>query len=267
MRIDQNDIIVKSWSELCECLYDQSFQRSIGRFRSNFAFRGVSDKAYNLKTSFLRNCGSNAGLEYHLLRNFQKYAQIDDAEVTWSDWHWMTLAQHHGLPTRLMDWTYSPFVAMHFATSETSRFNCDAAIWHVDYGKVNRLLPPPLIDTLNTVGGKAFTLAMMEKAIPDIPCFDTLSKHDLVLFFEPPSLDARIVNQFAFFSVMSSPLASLDEWLLEHPDLYRRVIIPADLKWEVRDKLDQANITERTLFPGLDGLASWLSRHYRPRLS
>jgi hypothetical protein len=45
----------------------------------------------------------------------------------------------------------------------------------------------------------------------------------------------------------------------------RQIVVPAELKWEVRDKLDQANINERTLFPGLDGLSRWLERYYLPR--
>jgi hypothetical protein len=265
MSIDQNDIIVSSWSDLCERLYENSWQKEIGRFRSNNAFRGVSDKGYNLATSLKRNCGENTDLEYHLLRNFQKYAQLEDADPTYSDWHWMTLAQHHGLPTRLLDWTYSPFVAVHFATAETGKYDRDAAIWFVDFVKVNRLLPGPLSDTLNQVGANAFTLRMMEKAVPDIETFDNLSGEDLVLFFEPPSLNSRIVNQFAFFSVMSNPASDLHTWLFNHPEVYGRIIIPKELKWEVRDKLDQANITERILFPGLDGIASWQARHYKPR--
>jgi hypothetical protein len=89
----------------------------------------------------------------------------------------------------------------------------------------------------------------------------------VLLFLEPPSLDARIVNQFALFSLLSSADASLDDWLSERPDACERVIIPAGLKWEIRDRLDQANITERVLYPGLDGLTRWLSRYYTPRAS
>jgi hypothetical protein len=64
---------------------------------------------------------------------------------------------------------------------------------------------------------------------------------------------------------MSTAAARLDDWLLHHPDLVRRVIVPRDLKWEVRDKLDQNNITERVLFPGLDGLSRVLKRIYTPK--
>ena len=57
----------------------------------------------------------------------------------------------------------------------------------------------------------------------------------------------------------------LDRWLETKPDLVHRIVLPAELKWEVRDKLDQANVTERVLFPGLDGIAAWLTRHYSRR--
>ncbi len=263
--IDQDDVVIKSWADLCERIYEGSWQEDIMRFRSNYAFRGLSDRDFKLLTSFSRNCGEHTNLEYHLLRSFRKYARLDDVDIADSHWRWLTLAQHHGLPTRLLDWTYSPFVALHYATSDTGKFDRDGVIWKVDYVKANRLLPEPLIDQLRDANAHALTVGMLERTLPDIRSFDKLSKKLLAAFFEPPSIDARIVNQFALFSFMSSPDAPMDEWLKDHPELFRRIIIPKELKWEIRDKLDQANITERMLFPGLDGLASWLKRYYQPR--
>ena len=265
MSIEQNDVVIESWADLCETVYEGTWQPEIARFRSNYAFRGLSDKHYRLMTSFERNCGDLERLEYHLLRNFRKYARTDDVDISDSHWRWMTLAQHHGLPTRLLDWTYSPFVAMHFATCETSHYDADGIIWKVDFVKANRLLPNPLKDVLAEAHANALTVGMLEKALPDVRSLDQLASDPLVAFFEPPSIDERIDNQFALFSFMSPPNASLEAWLTGHPALFGRIIIPKELKWEIRDKLDQANITERMLFPGLSGLASWLRRYYQPR--
>jgi hypothetical protein len=87
---------------------------------------------------------------------------------------------------------------------------------------------------------------------------------NFVLFFEPPSLDARIVNQGAIMSVMPGASLTIDNQLRENPHLFRRIVIPRELKWEIRDKLDQDNVTERMLFPGLAGLSLWLKRYYGP---
>src|SRR5207247_3295814 len=108
---------------------------------------------------------------------------------------------------------------------------------------------------------QTFTVDMLS-AFPSFKAFDSLAREPFVVFIEPPSLDTRILNQFALFSLMADAGASLEGWLDAHPDLRRRVIIPAELKWEVRDMLDQPNIKERTLFPGLDGRRRWLARYY-----
>ncbi len=263
--ITSNDIRVNSWAELVEEVYHDSWKPTLDRFRSDFAFRGLSDCKYQLENSFLRNCGNRPDLEYHLLRNFRKYARTSDFTQSNTQLRALVLAQHHGLATRLLDWTYSPFVAMHFATANTEKFDIDGVIWKVDFVKVNNLIPEPLKQLLILEKCNAFTVEMLESEFPTIHNLDEKIGSGHVIFFEPPSTDDRIVNQFALFSVMTNATAVLDSWLTMHPEVFRRIIIPAKLKWEIRDKLDQANITERVLFPGLDGLASWLKRHYRPR--
>lgn len=259
-----DEIRVSNWNELNERLYESSWQEPLGRFRSYFAYRGLSDASYDLKTSLMRLAGTTKKLEGHLLRNFRKYAHrgvsTDD-----SVWNWLALAQHHGLPTRLLDWTYSPLVALHFATANLEKYDRDGVVWCVNFVRTNQLLPKILKDVLEEEGSSAFTVEMLSRVAERLSDFDKLSKKKFVIFFEPPSLDDRIVNQFALFSLVSSPVARLDQWLALRPNLCRKIIIPASLKWEVRDKLDQANITERVLFPGLDGLSLWLNRYYTIR--
>ncbi len=259
------DIYVSSWTELNDRLYDQSWNDLLGRFRSNFAFRGIPNVAFDLKTSLQVMGGDYDRHEDDLLRNFRKYAYRNAVSGD-SIWNWLALAKHHGLPTRLLDWTYSPYVALHFATQDLSDFGVDAVIWCVDYVRAKELLPDRLKAGLVKQDSNVFTAEMLREAASSLQELDGLSPDQFMVFFEPPSLDDRIVNQYALFSLMSSPTARIDEWLARNPDLYRRIILPASLKWEVRDKLDQANITERVLFPGLDGLSAWLRRYYSPRL-
>jgi len=259
-----NEITVSSWNELQTELFAESWNEKLGRFRSRYAFRGLSDSNYKLESRLARHGGDFRNLEKHLLRNFKKYAHRSVVEKD-SIWNWLSVAQHYGLPTRLLDWTYSPLVAMHFATADIDAFNVDGVIWAVNYVKTHNILPEKLSRKLEEEGANVFTVEMLFESIKSLTELEDLSSDPFILFFEPPSIDDRIVNQFAFFSMSSDSRVVLNSWLEDKMDFWRKIVIPAKLKWEIRDKLDQANITERVLFPGLDGLTKWLARHYSPK--
>lgn len=119
-----NDIIAKDWIHLQEPLFKDSYDASINRHRPNYVFRGLSNSNYELETSIYRLQNKVNEMERHLIRNFRKYAPYNSVTKD-KLWHWLTLAQHHGLPTRLLDWTFSPYVALHFATEKTEHFDLD----------------------------------------------------------------------------------------------------------------------------------------------
>ena len=128
----------------------------------------------------------------------------------------------------------------------------------MDYVKVHASLPTALRRELQLEGADLFTVEMLDRVAPAIDGLAQVRNDPFLLFLEPPSIDDRVVNQYALLSVMSGPTERVDTWLAERPEFFARYIIPAELKWEIRDKLDQANVTERVLFPGLDDQASAL---------
>lgn len=260
---DIETVVVESWNHLQEELFADSWNAKIGRYRSHHAFRGLSDADYPLATTLMRLGGRYAELERHLVRNFRKYAHGSVVEQD-SLWNWVSVAQHYGLPTRLLDWTNSPYVALHFATANVTRFERDGVVWVVDYTEVHNQLPKPLRAALDREGASIFTGEMLAREINSFEQMAEFCEEPFTVFFEPPSIDPRIYQQYAFFSVVSDNRIAVDTWLAQHPGAGRKIVIPAHLKWEIRDKVDLANINERTLFPGLEGLCSWLRRYYSP---
>ena len=257
-------IVAEGWTHLQELLFEGAWNEQLKRYRASGAFRGCGRAGSGLHNSLSRIGGAYARRERHIIRNFRKYAHrsfVGDESL----WNWLALAQHHGLPTRLLDWTYSPLVALHFATDDLGLYHQDGEVWSVGFVETNRHLPQKLRAVLDAEGSDVFTGEMLSEAVESLEDFDNLANDPFVLFLEPPSVADRIVNQAALFSVMSNPQQVLHEWLQNHPEAYRRIIIPASIKWEIRDKLDQANITERVLFPGLDGLGRYLKRYYTER--
>ncbi len=255
---------LKSWLELQDALFAGSWNEELHRFRPTLAFRGMPDSRHDLATSLNRRGGDYSRQENVMLRAFRKYARGTTTTCV-SLWDWLSLAQHHGLPTRLLDWTFSPYVALHFLSEDPDLYDRTASCGAWTTGRRTGCSPVPSRSSSAPRAPTSSARRCWPAVAESLPAFDRLTRHPFVLFFEPPSLDERIVNQFALFSVMNDPSARLDAFLGKQKRGVRRLIVPARLKQEVRDKLDQANITERVLFPGLDGLTRWLRRYYNPR--
>ncbi len=256
---------IKDWSDFDKLVFNNSWNDEIKRYRTNFVFRGLSKSTHSLKPSLNRICKDKLHLEKALLRNFKKYSSLEIRDSN-NFLEIVSLAQHHGLPTRLLDWSFSPYVAAHFATENFNLYDFDGAIWCIDFVKCKEFLPNKLKEILNDNMANTFSIDMLKDEIKSFEILETLESDSggFPLFFEPPSLDSRIINQYALFSVMSSSQDIISDWLDKHNELGYKIIIPPSAKLEIRDKLDQININERIIYPGLDGLCKWLCRHYKP---
>lgn len=180
----------------------------------------------------------------------------------------MVIGQHHGLPTRLMDWTYSPLAALHFATSRediTGMNQHDAVVWAIDITEMNTLLPAKYQKVLNDERAYLFTIDMLDRVAKDLTTYDNDMGEDGIVLLEPPSIDQRIINQYSYFSIIPSRVEDIEQFLDEKTTRTVKYILDKEIRWQIRDMLDQCNVNERSIYPGLDGLASWIKRHYYVR--
>ena len=255
------DILIHNWDELHNAIFDGVWDPAILRYRNNRVYRGMSDCQWGLTPSLNRACPQDLSLEKMILRSFQKYGYAELQNCT-SFWEIVAMGQQFGLPTRLLDWTYSPLVAAHFATEDVSAYDRDGVIWCVNIPDVNAQLPTIFYNCLNEQKGLIFTRDILDGLACNFNALRAVSEKPFALFFEPASTVNRIANQYALFSVVSDPAVTLLD--LPESEHFTRLIISRKAKLEIRDKLDYINISERMIYPGLDGICKWIARRYAP---
>lgn len=258
--------MIYEFNDIWDIISEQAYDKRISRNRSSYLYRGRPNVSFRLETGLVRNCKDKGKiLEKSILRNFTKYASTEEPGLENSKWRQLIIGQHHGLPTRLLDWTYSPLAALHFATSGEAFSQMeenDCVIWAIDIEEIHSLLPQKYSDELQKGNAYLFTVKMLEQVVRELDQYDNDMKADAMVLLEPPSIDQRIINQYSYFSVIPRDMTDIEAFLESKTANTVKYIIDKTLKWRIRDMLDQLNVNERIIYPGLDGLSSWIKRHY-----
>ena len=266
---DIEEVRIETLGELLDRVTPDERDPASGRIRDTSVYRGSGGADYPLLTSLDRLGGidpphTKRQLEEHILRNFIRYSRPFLATQPANEWELLVTAQHHGLPTRLLDWSYSPLIAAHFATQDGEPER-DRVIWRLSWRRVHEHfgLPPVAflvqdLDAMLQERGIQRLRQLLEGEVPPEARF--------VCMLDPPALDDRIIAQAATFTFSTDKEHSFDEILRQEglSDALTRYIIPAKRVAYIRDQLDLCAIDERKLFPDLDGVAAQMRRYYSP---
>ena len=244
MKKKSYDVIrLQSWEEFLALAAESPYH--------NWAFRGQRDASlslYSAVSRYLRTFNidpqSWRAQEDRILRIFKRKAIhfLDHVPDPEDDFEWLALMQDHGAPTRLLDFTWSPYVAAFFALHNATT---DAIIWACNPFEMER------VKKLDVSRPGDFRKHILSESKP------------FVWLGEPYAMNRRLIAQSGTFLVPTVLDRSIEDILAEYPNprgTLIKFILPVD---SIRDKgmreLYKMNITQASLFPDLDGLARSLA--------
>lgn len=224
-------------------------------------WRGHANADWRLQAQIHRenpkNPNRSSSAESGLIGHFQSRApsrshrQCPDAEDFFG---WLFLAQHYGLPTRLLDWTENPLAAAYFAVERPDYDRYDGCLWG--------LWPSALNAPFDGSSGEELIQIKNPGAIKiaQSAFSDGIASEATIIAIDGQEIDPRMLAQMSRFTLHSepAPMEMLDndaKWL-------RKYIIPKDAKAKIRKQLPALGIRRSNLFPDLDTLATELKSNF-----
>ena len=214
-------------------------------------YRGQCSSDQKLIPSVLREQIDKNGTTYYYNEQEMMYefmyraGQIDNTVPESKEYaKWLPIMQHYGLPTRLLDWTTAPLVALYFALQNE---NTDGAIWCINPKKLNQKLvgyyiPPIDYRSAKFLVDSAFNIEKDDMCRPNIIACTCIGAY------------LRMFTQQANFTIHSKRLRDLTE-LEAVKDYMYKIIIPKDIKHEFNQYLRMMGITEDYIYPDLEHIA------------
>lgn len=215
-------------------------------------FRGHAKSEYKLLPSLARNARA-LEREALLSKRFKQNAYPFRQSPPQGEWEWLFLMQHYGIPTRLLDWTESPLVALYFAVNDAGEKGAesDGHIWALLPAKYNfeipRLRPAVSVDIPCFGVDK-----VLDDYRPDQMALETMSSK-LPVAAIAHRQNERIMAQLGVFTIMHRDMTPLEELA---PQFLARLTIPAAAKVQLRSELKSLRVTQMTLFPELTSVAA-----------
>ena len=216
---------------------------------SMYWYRGQSNVDWKLLPALARRQG-DLTRESDLLARFKQNASLLLQPLPISDWGWLTVMQHYRVPTRLLDWTESPLVALYFAVD--TGHETDGALWILDPTRLNsasRISPdydryiPSFEDdaTLNY--------------LPSSLRAETISRLEPIAVIGPRNTP-RMQAQLGVFTVIHRDPIAIED-VSDHGHV-RKYSIPKDAKDTLRKELSTLTVNKFQLFPDLQSLGEIL---------
>lgn len=241
-------------------------------FRLPLWYRGHGSPSYKLLPSLYRTDDGNGILEIEIIMKreiflMERFRQrsipyINSTTIS-QEMDYLFSMQHHGIPTRLLDWTESPQVALFFAVMGAKRnnFTKPCHIYVVNPGKWNKLFGKVAEEKVFSLhGGEGDSLALYyprnfitQKPVPPLAIYGDYN-------------NTRIIAQkgtFMLFGTETKPLEEYDDRGEDKRNIMSRLIIPAEKGAIFYDAILSLGVTESTIFPDLGGLASELTREVK----